>query len=207
MIRSATKQKIRRYERGFSLVELLVSLSVFSIVMTISIGTILIMIDINAKAQALFTSTTNVSFALDNITREIRTGYRYYCSDTISDNNPYVRIEEETVHECDSGQFIYLTRGRDGVRTGYDLYEDENGVGSLRQWSPDHDNWIQLTSPADIDIEVFDLMVSGVETAEDGDESQPAVHIHIRGKLNNGLDVATDFELETNVVQRRLDIL
>lgn len=195
------------HARGFSLVELLVSLSVFSIVMTISIGTILIMIDINAKAQALFTSTTNVSFALDNITREIRTGYHYYCSNSISDNNPYVRIGEDAVRECTSGRFIYLTRGKDGVRTGYDLYETAEGIGSLRQWSQDHNNWIQLTSPADIDIDAFTVSVTGVQTGEDGDDTQPAVHIYIRGKLNNGLDVATDFELETTVVQRRLDIL
>ena len=41
-------------KKGFTLIELMVSLTVFSIVMVVSIGTLLIMIDSNAKAQALY---------------------------------------------------------------------------------------------------------------------------------------------------------
>ncbi len=65
---------------GFTLIELMVSLTLFSITMLISVGTLLILIDINAKAQAMYSSTTNLAFMLDNMTREIRMGYAYNCS-------------------------------------------------------------------------------------------------------------------------------
>ena len=78
--KNITEHSVRA--RGFTLVELMVSLTIFSIVMMVSTGTLLVLIDVNAKAQALYSATSNLSFALDSMTREMRTGYHYYCDDS-----------------------------------------------------------------------------------------------------------------------------
>lgn len=201
------KQKRKHHERGFTLVEMMVSLMVFSIVMTISVGTLLIMIDVNAKAQALYSSMTNVSFALDSMTREIRMGYGYYCD--VSEEVDFLP-DQSLVNDCDDADeprnFISFTRGRDGAQFAYRLQEDEEGVGYIEQ--NENDTWIAITSTKDIDIDTFELIVGGTETFVDGGNTeQPYVDVFIKGTLSNGLDVDTDFSVQTRIVQRRLDII
>ena len=64
---------------GFSLIEVLVSLSIFAVVMTIAVGSLMVLITSNSKAQNTQAIMTNMSYALDSMTREIRTGSDYYC--------------------------------------------------------------------------------------------------------------------------------
>lgn len=195
------KQKQKVYARGFTLVEMMVSLVIFSIVMVISTGTLLVMIDINAKAQALYTSMTNVSFALDSITREIRTGHAYYCSDNIS-SPPQTGQQSCT----NGGLGIAITRGRDNARIAYRFNQGVAADGAVRGYIEQYedDRWIPITSVNEIDIDVFVLIARNTSTADAG---QPTVDLFIRGTMSNGLDVSTEFTVQSRVVQRRLDII
>ena len=65
---------------GFTLIEIIVSLALFSIVITIAIGALLILIASNRQLQDEQSVLSNLSFALDSMTREIRTGSNYYCA-------------------------------------------------------------------------------------------------------------------------------
>ena len=48
--------------------------------------------------------------------------------------------------------------------------------------------------------------MANTDTYDDtGDINQPFVDIMIQGKTNNGLDQATDFNIQSHIVQRRLD--
>jgi prepilin-type N-terminal cleavage/methylation domain-containing protein len=73
---------------GFSLIEMIVSLGLFSVVITISVGALLMLIATNEQLQSEQTVMTNLSFALDSMTREIRTGTNYYCDSNTSASNP-----------------------------------------------------------------------------------------------------------------------
>lgn len=213
-------------KKGFTLVELMVSLSIFSIVMVISTGTLLIMIDINAKAQALYTSTTNLSFALDSMTREIRTGYHYYCSrvthfgtdEGVGDDQHGTNIlpEDSTMDDCDterSANFIAFTRERTADRIGYRFNSDDHSI----EYAEDGDDaWVRMTS-SDVYIEDFQIVVEGstpffterngeYEPNADGYD-QPIMNILIKGYVNNGLEENTDFNIQTRIVQRRLDLI
>jgi prepilin-type N-terminal cleavage/methylation domain-containing protein len=64
---------------GFTLIEMIVSLALFSVVITISVGALLILIASNRQLQDEQAVLTNLSFALDSMTREIRTGSAYVC--------------------------------------------------------------------------------------------------------------------------------
>lgn len=68
-------------QSGFSLVEMIVALAVFAVVITIAVGALLMLIGTNQRLQAEQSVMTNLSFALDSMTREIRTGTHYYCEE------------------------------------------------------------------------------------------------------------------------------
>jgi len=67
------------YSKGFSLVEILVSVAVFSVVVIAGTAAILAVIDANQKSQSLNSVMTNLNVALESMAREIRVGKNYAC--------------------------------------------------------------------------------------------------------------------------------
>jgi len=65
--------------RGFTLVEIIVSLGVFSVVAVVALGAMVRIISANKKAQTLQSAMTNLNYALESMSRELRVGTRYYC--------------------------------------------------------------------------------------------------------------------------------
>lgn len=78
--------KSSNFTAGFTLIEMIVSLAVFSGVITIAIGALLMLVAANDQLQGEQSVMTNLSFALDSMTREIRTGTDYYCDSATNDN-------------------------------------------------------------------------------------------------------------------------
>ena len=66
--------------RGFTLVELIVAIGLFALIMTLSAGAYLLMIGVNRQVQSTATGIDNLSFALEDMTRSIRTGTGYSAS-------------------------------------------------------------------------------------------------------------------------------
>lgn len=66
--------------RGFTLIEMIVALGIFSIVAVVALGALIKIVSANKKAQTLQSSITNINFALDSISREMRVGMDYSCS-------------------------------------------------------------------------------------------------------------------------------
>lgn len=192
--------------KGFTLVELMVSLTVFSIVMTISTGTLLVMIDINAKAQAINSATSNLTFALDSMTRDLRTGRHYYCDVSPSFSFPVMDSTKDDTG-CD---YVSFTREKDNFQIAYRL-----SGGQIERNERDEDGsnvtgWIPLTSDSVV-IDIMELDVSGsspvlVSGPLPSDNIQPSIDIFVKGHVNNGLDTDTDFAIQSHIVQRKLDI-
>ncbi len=187
--------------QGFSLIELMVSLTVFAIVMVVSTGTLITLIDANAKAQALSSAMTNISFALDSMTREMRMGYHYSCKNTDESTTEALGSINTTTNCTSGGNFIAFTRERDDVRMGYRL------VGNVLEQKIGGGNWVPLVA-SDVIIDTFKLVVKNTNTYNGtGDENQPTIDLILDGYVNNGLETNTDFNIQTHIVQRRLDIL
>lgn len=75
-------------QTGFSLIEMIVSLAIFAVVITMAVGSLLVLIANNQKLQEEQSVMTNLAFAMDAMTREIRTGYSYVCLSASSENSP-----------------------------------------------------------------------------------------------------------------------
>ena len=70
--------------RGFTLIEIIVSLMIFSIVVLVALSALVKIIDANKKAQTLQDSVINLSFTLESMSREMRSGSDYYCQEGLN---------------------------------------------------------------------------------------------------------------------------
>ena len=68
-----------RGSRGFTLIEMLVSVALFAIVMLIAGSTLLSLVYANRKAQALQSVMNNLNISLDDMVRNVRMGSNYRC--------------------------------------------------------------------------------------------------------------------------------
>lgn len=66
--------------RGFTLIEVLVSVAIFSFVMVIALGSLLAISTSDRKAESLKAVINNLSFSLDSMSRSVRTGYDWGCN-------------------------------------------------------------------------------------------------------------------------------
>lgn len=187
---------------GFSLVELLVSLSLFTIVLTMAVGSLLVLIDANAKAQNMQQVMTNLSFALDNIAREVRTGRGLYCSS--SDIDP--DLDPEATNDCTSGTYLSIVEGGESLTSGetsaritfrYD--EDQQSIDRRVADGP----WYAITSA---NVTITDMFFYVADSTVDGDDKQANVTIYISGHAGGLPTVDASFEVETTVARRVLDV-
>ena len=65
--------------RGFTLIEMIVSLAIFSIVAVVALGALMKIVSANKKAQSLQSAMTNINYALESISREMRVGSDFTC--------------------------------------------------------------------------------------------------------------------------------
>lgn len=196
--------------KGFSLIEVLVSLAIFTIVMTISIGALMVVINANSMAQNTQAVMTNIQYALDGITREVRTGTDYYCGAVTS-----LPVTGNTTANCPSGGAALsfneggqsLTGGLSSRRIGLRLNDgalerrlaNGDGDSSLNETGQD---WIPLTSP-NVKIDVMNLFVTGTDK---GEGEAPTVTLFISGKAGAEDGNESDFNIQTTIVQQLLDI-
>ena len=75
--RGARRTPTARLVSGYTLVELIVAVGLFALVMLLAAGAYLMMIGVNRQAQGIATGIDNLSFALETMTRSIRTGTNY----------------------------------------------------------------------------------------------------------------------------------
>ncbi|MCD5382476.1 MAG: type II secretion system GspH family protein [Candidatus Pacebacteria bacterium] len=178
---------------GFTLVELMVSIAIFAIVMTISMGTLVVLIDTNSRAQGVHSVITNISFALDSMTRNIRTGFDYYCTSSTVTSLP------SGTRDCNDGDTIIFNDGETGDRVAYRL-TTSNGVGVLER-KIESGNWLTITSE-ELSITSFNIDIIG---STGSNLEQPEANILVQGYVVHDDDTDTDFTLQTRIVQRTLD--
>lgn len=180
---------------GFSLIEMLVSVALFTVVMTASIGTLLALIDANQKAQGLKSVINNLNFGLDSMARTIRTGKVYNCMNgaSIPSTLPL------TTADCPGGATGLVLTDDHNNRLAY--YYDGATKQVYRRDINSGSTWIALTAP---EVEIEDMLFYTTGTTL-GDTAQPTVTISIRGHAGAKVSTASLFNIQTTVTQRVLD--
>ena len=191
-------------QKGFSLVELLVSVALFTIVITMAVGTLLVLIDANAKAQNMQEVMTNVTFALDSMTREIRTGRSFYCSA----GDPGSVPGEFEVQDCTSGgSYVSVVEGGESLTGSGNprvAYRFNGPEGTIERKLGDG-SWFPITS-SDVTITDAAFYATDTETGSDGNAIQSNVTVYIEGHAGELASVDTTFEIQASIARRILDI-
>lgn len=191
-------------QRGFTLIELMVSVTIFIIVMTISLGAMLSISSADRKAESVKTIMNNLNFALDSMTRTVRTGYGYGCPTVGTDCNTGSGGSQIVVTSA-SGQVVSYCLGLSGATScNTTAPTTQCPTGStcsiLRRYGVSG-NFVQMTAP-EVRIANLSFYVLG-STA--GDTTQPRVVITLDGVVNTGDSTPTAFQIQTTATQRLYD--
>ena len=97
-------------KKGFTLVEIIISLAIFAIVALVAVGALIKVMDANRKAISLKTSINNLNFALESMSREMRMGSMYTCANANTTGNflPSNKLNKST--SCSQDSWIIAFR-------------------------------------------------------------------------------------------------
>jgi prepilin-type N-terminal cleavage/methylation domain-containing protein len=70
-------------EKGFTLIEIMISLAIFTVVAVIAVGALLKVMDLNRKSINLKNAINNLNFVMESMSREIRMGTKYKCGSNV----------------------------------------------------------------------------------------------------------------------------
>lgn len=216
-------------QKGFTLIEMIVSLGVFSVVVTIAVGALLILISSNRQLQNEQSVLSNLSFAIDSMTREMRTGSHYYCDSRSNlgglftsniDNldTPPTTFATADCHDGRSNpghdvQGVAFVEGGDSItgatnsRILYFFQRDNNPrvQGLYRKIG---NNTAEKIVSDGIYISDAEFFVSGAApldatTGADSDQASVSIYIAAAATSTPGAKIHS---IQTTVVQRTLDI-
>lgn len=189
-------------ERGFSLVELMVAVTLFAVVMLVSVGALLSLVDANRKARALESVMNNLNIAVDGMVRSIRMGNTFNC-------NSVAIPDALSGGDCPSGAatFSFAAFGSDpSDPTERWVYSFSDG----RLWRSRAGGLdaVAITAP---EVEITDMRfyVDGTLRANTAsqDTTQPKVVMVIKGTAGGERErTATTFYIQATAVQRVLDL-
>ena len=198
---------------GFTLVEMIVSLGLFTVLVLSATGALLSMMDANRKATAVRSSMDGVNFALDDMSRNIRTGWNYTCisaEDTnISLFTPSTALAAGGTTPCASGIKVETSVGTmeyyfnppSGATFGVidKGFRDNASPGSPYAAIP--------LTPADVNVTkaVFYVMGNGCVSSlatPCSPTDQPRVFIYITGTSGGKQQLKSTFQLQTLAASR-----
>lgn len=216
--------------KGFTIIEMIVSLAVFAFVITIAIGALLMLVNTNNQLQGEQSVMTNLSFALDSMTREIRTGTFYYCDARVDNNgannifragadlDEILKNESTGAYEtqdCSSGksggnnklQGLAFIEGGNSISLNKEriLYYFDEDAGTVYRRTGTNGGESIISSG--VEVKKFEFFVTGSKKLSESatEIDQPSVTIYIEATDPND-PTSKSYYLQTTVTQRTLDI-
>ncbi|MFZ2167559.1 MAG: prepilin-type N-terminal cleavage/methylation domain-containing protein [Minisyncoccia bacterium] len=173
-----------RFGAGYTLVELIVAVGLFSLIMLLASGAYLMMIALNRQTQSISTGINNLSFAFETMTRSIRTGSEYSCGG---------------LGDCVNGGNSFSFRSESGAAVTYSLSGSsiQQTTGSVQS---------TLTDPS-VTVTNLKFYVFGSSPASSGDRNQAHVTMVVSGTVPTGPGKPPQaFTVETGATMRGSDI-
>lgn len=187
---------------GYTIIETMIAVSLFIIIMMTGMGALLNANLIHQKSQNMRSIMDGLNFAMEDMSKNLRTGYSYQCFDI---NQDLSAVSIGTPRSCQNG-WALVFESATGDRTTYQdqwvYYISSDGIFKSIDGAQ---SFIKLTP----DEVVMDDIASGFEVfgAEPppGDKQQPFIKIKLVGKITFK-NIETPFSLQTSVSQRLIDV-
>lgn len=171
--------------KGFTLIEIIVSVAIFVIVMTIAIGAVLSAVDANRKAQSINVVINNLNLAVESMVRDLRTGKDYSYPSGCGGQGTCISFEDRSERDIEY-HFV------EASGSGYI-------VKNILLGGNDYDAG-RITSE-EVLIEEAEFKLVG-EGTTDGPER---ILVRLKGYAGTG-KTRSEFNIQTVVTSRTLDI-
>ncbi len=189
---------------GYTIIETMIAVSLFIIITTTGMGALLNANLLHQKSNSMRSIIDNLSFIMEDMSRNLRTGYNYRCITVNSD------LDSANVAQSKSGQSCWgiAFESDSGFPTNsgdqWVYYIDNTGkIFKSTQGPYITSNFVQLTPDEVVIDSVSSFSVLGAEPPPN--QQQPFVTIRLVGKVIFK-NVVTPFSLQTSVSQRVIDI-
>lgn len=202
------KKNTSLHKKGFTLIEMIVSIGLFTIVLFISSSAFLAVINADRKSRATRIAIDNLNLSLEDMSRRIKTGTMYNCTggatgvaDCLGGGTTLA------VTDQNDDRIIYKRgQGTGAITTG----NNASGCGSATFTATQgcliryKAGTTLAVTGKDIDIQDLRFIVNGTAPFS-VDTTQPYVVILVSGETTAG-KITSAFKLQTIVTQRTYDI-
>ncbi len=174
-------------QRGYSLLELIVSLGIFSVVMLVVTGAYLTLISLDRQARANNQLAATLSFAVESMARSMRTGSEYSCNGATN---------------CSAGGSTISFLDSEGEEVQYRLRADKSIGQCIGSGVCNDSSSVALTDER-IDVDTLRFYVRGVGT---GDSTQPQVTFVVSGTMTTDEGESASFSIQSGATQRLIEL-
>lgn len=194
--------------KGFTLIELMVSVAIFSIVLLFALGSIISIVDANRKARTLTSVMNDVNFVFENMTRSIKTGREIetkYNSPSCGANG---KVKTGSQIEISAIDPTAIAGTFDRINVYYRLCE-KDGYGFIEKKVGNSGEYEKITSnDVDVDNLSFKVFADGGQVVNNDAATgkQPRVLVIIDGSVEYVRNVRSEFHIQTTVSQRDLNL-
>lgn len=198
------KKDIKK-QSGYTIIETMIAISLFIIIVMIGMDALLNANLLHQKSQSMRSITDSLSFVMEDISRNLRTGYNYHC---ISDFNNIIAVPKSDTN-CWGIAFEYQYGNKNDPNDQWVYYIADGKIFKATEGPYNDSNFTQLT-PTEVEIDDINSFFSvfGAEppVGSNPDLRQPYVTIKLSGEIILKNNVTTPFSLQTSVSQRTIDI-
>ena len=198
--------------KGYTLIETMIAISIFTIIVMIGMGALLNANSLHNKSKDMLSIINSLSFTMDDMSRNLRTGYSYSC---ISTGGAKTAITS-SVYPPLSGQNcwgIAFEPSGGGPMWAYEIVSPLDGSTNpyITRTEDGGATWVTLTpNEAIVNTTISSFSILGAEppptaTPPGNDYQQPFVTIKLGGSITYKT-VVSPFSLQTSVSQRQIDI-
>lgn len=212
--------KPKSKNKGFTLIETLVSLALFTIVLVIAAGTVVSVIDINKRNQAISSVVNNLNYSIDSMVRDIKTGYLYKCNYEGSNGNKTISDmkADTTTNTCKGNKIVDLISTISGehviVEYKFIPADSDSGANGYIEKTTYGENGLEsgkysITDKTNVNIEAVSFDVTNPDSLDcesDCNYGQPSVSVIIKGKAGSQTLEVSKFYVQTFISQRLINI-
>jgi prepilin-type N-terminal cleavage/methylation domain-containing protein len=187
--------KINKYNKGFTLVELMVSMAIFMMIMLAAMGSLFVSLNAIRNIRAEQTAIDSVNYAIESMSRSIRLGTKYHSCDIgcPSDDDPLAARDSYG----DNSIISFVPQNYDEIGSKRITYQ-KNGKTLERCIGND------CASIVSDEVTITKLRFD-VKGAEDKDPNyHPRVYILVGGEVTIKGSETTTFAIQTIAAQRNL---
>ncbi|MEK7071409.1 MAG: hypothetical protein AAB943_00550 [Patescibacteria group bacterium] len=197
-------KKLDKSCSGYTIIETMIAVSIFIVIVIFGTGVLLNANVLHQKSQDMRSIMDNLSFIMEEVSRNIRTGSNYRC---INDGNYSTSLDVARSCSFGSGISFEYTWGDPDVSSDQWVYKIESN--NLSKSTDGGGSWGSAPlNPDEIDLSAvsgFSILGAPAPSALPSDTQQPLVIIKLVGTITYQ-GVVSPFSIQTAVSQRLVDI-